>query len=220
MEYVPAETSLVVAGPWNPAILTPAWVARYGMGAEPGSLGRVQVMVPALQGLMFELPRYRLEKFSYTVRPDALVLSPNEGAPGSLGELEDIAAKILSTLRHTPVSGVGHNFEFKSANPEAGQLETFTKSRQDLGDHVPSGWTAGSSAIVSSFKNETGALQINVHRQYDAGTIVIKVNFHHPVSSIDEAIAVLADREKFGSMDANRSIAEKFLSEIYNGGNG
>jgi hypothetical protein len=34
MQLVPAETSLVIAGAWNPAILSPGWVLRYGLGRE------------------------------------------------------------------------------------------------------------------------------------------------------------------------------------------
>jgi hypothetical protein len=31
MELIPSETTLVVAGAWNMAILTPAWVQKHGL---------------------------------------------------------------------------------------------------------------------------------------------------------------------------------------------
>ena len=47
MQLVPSETSLVVAGAWNPAILSPTWVLRHGLDRPAGQAEPIQVYVPA-----------------------------------------------------------------------------------------------------------------------------------------------------------------------------
>jgi hypothetical protein len=37
MNIAPEETSLVIAGAWNAAILTPAWVIKYGLLKDGGT---------------------------------------------------------------------------------------------------------------------------------------------------------------------------------------
>src|SRR5258708_10953272 len=116
MTLNPGETSLVVAGAWNPAILTPPWVLRFGLG-RPDSQEPVQIAMLAGQGVVFDFPRYTLPEFSYVVRPDTLIFVPSTQTAGQFANVEDAAAAMLENLPHTPVNGIGHNFEFRDANP-------------------------------------------------------------------------------------------------------
>ena len=167
MQIVPEETSLVVAGAWNPAILTPAWVLQHGLGRQEPS--QVQVFMPAGFGGVFELPRYVLDQFTYVVRPDSLVLTPTQHTPGSLEAVERSVFKMLEVLRHTPVNGVGHNFEFRQQDPAITNLDVFTKSRQDLADYIPDGWSPQAVSIASSFANTSQNTVLNIQRSFDAG---------------------------------------------------
>jgi hypothetical protein len=92
MQIVPTETSLVIAGAWNAAILTPNWVLIHGLqkkGEEP-----VKIFFPVASGTVFELPRYALEEFSFVVGPQALIMSPPETVPEKLQRVEDAAARM------------------------------------------------------------------------------------------------------------------------------
>jgi hypothetical protein len=139
MQLFPVETSLVVAGAWNPAILTPAWVLRHGLNRPAGQAEPVQVYVPAGTGLIFDFPRYVLPEFTFVVRPDTLIMAPTDQTANNLEVLENAAALMLEHLRHTPINGIGHNFEYRDTEPSPDQLENFTRSRQDISDIMPGG---------------------------------------------------------------------------------
>jgi hypothetical protein len=131
MDLIPSETSLVVAGAWNAAILSPAWVQKYGFESKVDE--RVQIFVPAALGAILEFPRYVVGNLSYSIRPDALVVTPQDMAEGTLRLAEDFVARMLKALRHTPVNGVGHNFGFQDAAPQPEMLSVFTAANSDLG---------------------------------------------------------------------------------------
>jgi hypothetical protein len=186
MELLPSETSLVIAGAWNAAILTPGWVMQHAFNRPLDEHGRVQVFLPALQGAVFEFPRYVLDNIAYIVRPDALVLAPNESTTDCLALSEDVVTRIVSVLSHTPISGIGHNFEFRDSNPNPASLSVFTEARKDLVDQMPKGWSPSGAAIVASFKNEAETVHVNVQRHWDGAAVTVKFNFHHPVTSCDQ----------------------------------
>jgi hypothetical protein len=97
MELIPAETSLVVAGAWNAAILTPPWVLKHAFHKPPQDQHTVQVFLPAAAGLIFESPRFAFEGVTYSVRPDALVFAPNSSDSDSLFKVETAAANIVGS---------------------------------------------------------------------------------------------------------------------------
>jgi hypothetical protein len=100
MLIVPAETSLVIAGAWNVAILTPDWVLKHGLQQKGDE--SVQVFIPAGPGTVFDVPRFALKEFSFVVRPEALILSPPETVPETLTIIENAAARMLDVLRVCP----------------------------------------------------------------------------------------------------------------------
>lgn len=215
MQLVPAETSLVVAGAWNPAILSPSWVLRHGLNRPTGQAEPVQVYVPAGTGLIFDFPRYVLPEFSFVVRPDSLIMAPTDQTANDLGVLENAAAAMLEHLRHTPITGIGHNFEYRDADPSPDQLENFTRSRQDISDIMPGGWDAASTMVASSFRKENGSVIVTVTRQFDAGTVSVKFNFHHPIGSVDQALQILRGQNNFERMRANFELAENLITTLY-----
>jgi hypothetical protein len=167
MELIPAETSLVVAGAWNAAILTPPWVLRHAFHKPPQDQPQVQVFLPAGAGLIFELPRYALEGVTYSVRPDALVFAPNSSDDDSLGKVETASANIVEVLSHTPLSGIGHNFGFRDMEAVPAHGAVFSQSRQDLADAMPEGWQATAAAVVSSFKNANETVHVVVRQGFE-----------------------------------------------------
>jgi hypothetical protein len=89
-------------------------------------------------------------------------------------------------LQHTPVSGVGDNFEFRQVETRPEDGEVFTKAREDLSDVMPNGWEAAAINITSSFKHYGSSVIVNINMTFDAGTISVKFNFHHAISSIEQ----------------------------------
>jgi hypothetical protein len=209
------ETALVIAGAWNPAILTPAWVLHHGLG-RPGSEEPVQITVNAAAGIFAEFPRFTLPEFTYTVRPDTLIITPPAGAGDEdLARLEAAAAAMLDVLPHTPVTGIGHNFEFQDADPDPNKLNVFTKANEDISDHAPQGWTSAATMIASSFRSASGSKVVNIQRQFDGASVAIKFNVHHPLNSVQQALNVLRYQNNHFSMQQNIEEIRTLVSELY-----
>ena len=214
----PAETALVIAGAWNPAILPPEWVLRHGLERQGDE--RVQVLLPVGAGIIFEFPRYTLGDFSYVVRPDALIIAPPETTEDRVKTSEIAMVRMLEILRHTPVTGLGHNFEFRDDAPDPRYVAIFSAARQDLVDEMPEGWEPASTNITSSFQNKAGNIVINITRTLDAGVIVVKFNFHHVINSIDQVLQVLRGEDGYARMWANYDTASQLMQALYGEENG
>jgi hypothetical protein len=214
MKSISGETSLVIAGAWNPAILTPAWVMEHGLKRSQAEGEQVQVFMPAAPLGAFELPRYVLSEFTYMVRPDALLINPAGADSESYARAENAAAAMLEVLPHTPMNGIGHNFEFRDTSPDPAKLDVFTRAAQDVSDAIPSGWNSAQTMILSSFRNENGSVIVNVQRQFDAGSVAIKFNFHHAIANIEQALKILRGEQEHRMAD-NFTMAKKLVNELY-----
>jgi hypothetical protein len=209
------ETSLVLAGAWNPAILTPPWVLQHGLGKKLDGTNTYQTFLPTGFGLIFEAPRYVLEELTYSVRPDSLILVPKSESTENLISVEDVAARLLTQLNHTPIGGIGHNFEFREQNPKPAQLDIFSHSRQDLADNMLDGWESTTAVIIASFTNVEKTAVISVQRVFEGNSIVIKINFHHPVTDVAQAISVLKGEMGYSRMSQNLEFARVLLTKLY-----
>lgn len=213
MEIVPSEASLVVAGAWNVAILTPDWVLRNGLRREGGE--QVQVTFPAGPGAVFEFPRYQLRDLTYVVRPDSLVVVPSSLQDEAIVHAENAVARMVEVLKHTPVSGVGHNFEFRDPAPDPRHLSVFSASRQDIGDELDEQWSSAAVNLMTSFSRANGKVVVNIQRSFDAGQISVKFNFHHPVSGTVEALSVLSAEGDYWSMKQSREFSMALIEKLY-----
>lgn len=215
MKLIHEETSLVLAGAWNPAILTPPWVLQHGLNKALDGTSRYQTFLPTGLGFVFESPRYVLEDLTYTVHPNSLIIVPNSEAPEDLNSIENAAALMLEQLKHTPMGGVGHNFEFRELNPQSNQLDVFTRSRQEIADEMPKGWEPATTAINSSFTNTAKTVLINVQHILMGNEIIVKVNFHHAVSSVEQAILVLRGEHGYSRMTQNFNFSRTLLTSLF-----
>lgn len=188
MQAVLQETSVVIVGAWNPAILTPAWLLQHAVQQPDIQAHMVQAVFPALLNGAFDFPRFTLPGFTYTARNDVMILLPEALNQASLDTVEGVAARILSQLSHTPIGGVGHNFEFRHTPVEDEWLVPFNNSQIDLVDAV-GGWDVSRTTLATSFTN--GNVAVNIQRYTEGKTFVVKFNFHHPVTSAADAQRVM-----------------------------
>jgi len=215
MKLVPSETSLVVAGVWNTAIVTPDWILKYGLQQEPSEENRVQVFIPAGSGMLFELPRFSFSGLLVAARPDALVISPKESSQAKMEEIEFLATNTLTQLTHTPINGIGHNFEFRDENPDPAFLAVFTKAQEDVMDQTPDGWAVASANVVTSLKD--GDRLVNIVRAFDGKQLSVKFNFHHSISTREQAISVLSGTNGYKHLFENYTFAREFVIKMYGG---
>ena len=184
---------------------------------ELSDTAQVRVFLPAGAAGIFGFTKFVVEGFSYSVRPDALVIMFDEVQNGAFSKAENIAARLLTVLSHTPISGVGHNFEFRDVQPKSQDLSQFTVANQDLLDQIPEGWSSMATNITVSVRNKAGNVIVNISRILDAGAITVKFNFHHPVTSAAEAIAVLHGNDGYAQMEANLEFAKTLINAVYGG---
>jgi hypothetical protein len=188
MRAVLQETSLLIAGAWNPAILTPAWLLQHAMQQPDIQAHMVQAVFPTTLNGAFDFPRFALPGFTYTARNDAMVLLPEALTQVALDTVENVAARILDKLSHTPIGGVGHNFEFRHEPVEDEWLVPFHNSQIDLVD-AADGWDVSRTTLATSFIN--GNVAVNIQRYTEGETFVVKFNFHHPVTSAADARRIM-----------------------------
>lgn len=101
MEIAEEGISIVLRGNFNPSILSPGWLlAEKLIGSE--DMLKAEVEVIAGQIAAFDLPWARIEAM-----PDRMSLQTTSDHWSE--KLRDLALGILSTLRHTPINGLGIN---------------------------------------------------------------------------------------------------------------
>jgi len=211
MRLQPEETSLVITGAWNPSILNPQWVVAHGFARDPGQ-EQFQVAMPMGPSAVFQDLRFTLAECHYIARPDALIFQPKDSEAVTFNGIEDAAARILSELQHTPITGVGHNFSFIDEQPQVHWLSVFSSAQQDLVDASPDGWGAGQQTLSSSFL--VGRTIVNVQRYFNGAAYGVKFNFHHTVSTAAEAVEVLIGHD-YQRQSVNLETAKNILRNLY-----
>ena len=207
MELIPSETTLVVAGAWNVAILNPAWVQKYGLEKSDGL---VQVAIPAAMGGIVDFPRYTIGEIQYLIRPDWLQISSATSSKLAFEKMESFASKILAQLPHTPVSGVGHNFTFIDRTPPTALLSRFTNANQDITDKLGRDFQIASASVAVTIANQEKSVFTNITRTFEAEIVMVKVNVHHPATSIKQ-VDMLSGTGGYRRMDDNLAIVELLL---------
>lgn len=214
MQAVLQETSIVIAGAWNPAILTPAWILQHAVQQPDIQAHMVQAVFPTLLNGALDFPRFTLPGFTYTARPDVMILLPDALAQAAFETAEGVASRVLGQLGHTPIGGVGHNFEFTHAQAENEWLDPMNESQLSLVDAV-GGWDVSRTTLATSFSN--GNVVINIQRYTEGSTFVVKFNFHHPVTSAAEARRVMVGdgyQRAWQNFQTARTIIEKLYGVI------
>lgn len=214
MNFIAGETSLVIAGAWNPAILSPQWVLQHCLNRPLDGTNRIQYLVPAgIGGMVVDFPRYGLDGFHYTVRNDAVIFVPEAFDEAHLNQIEDVATKGLELLGHTPITGIGHNFEFQDPAPTPELLNIFSNVQHDVIDALPQGWETKHSSIATAFQFNN--VVMNIHRYFDGEKLGIKFNFHHAVENAAQSLRVLRGEAGYNRILANYDIAKALIVSIY-----
>lgn len=113
----PFDWNVVVAGAWNAAILTPAWIRRRMFDRGEGALLQVEVPLSG-PGPM----NISLEGIVVQVGGPALVVLPKGPTTTDLSAAAVIAANAVKNLPETPVSACGLNLRYRVDESEIGSL--------------------------------------------------------------------------------------------------
>lgn len=187
-------TTLVLAGAFNPVILTPQWVARHGLelpANEP--VPPVQVLAP-VQVQPGVLPRFTLPGLiSYVAALKGLTIFL-AGEGGDPSRAVRAAAAILSKLPHTPVTGVGFNFEFVVDNPPENVFRLLTAC-----DAMTATFPGDTEIVVRRWSNTVSWENALVTAEcvLAGQQATIALNFHHSTQSAAEAEGILRMNDIF-----------------------
>jgi len=179
---------LVIAGAWNPDILTPQWVASQAMGLQLDQNFPVNVQL-AISNPQ-QRPRFEFEGIEFTAARGAVTFFFDPNDAERVQKTVSTATKILALLSHTPVSGFGFNFNFEVEDPHPGLLQTFA-----FADLAPSfledpDATAATRKWTSAISSQGCLITITVELQ-GSNKIVINSNSHFEVKTASEASAAL-----------------------------
>jgi hypothetical protein len=212
MKYIATETTLVIAGAWNPAILTPQWVLENGLKQNTDKGTVVNVMLPVGTPTI-EFPRFDLKILDYVARPEALVLYPKEPTEKCYQSTVMAAKNILSLLSHTPVSGIGYNFQFHDDAPQVDHVRDINESQKVLLNHSPEDYNISSRAIVTSLKKDNKI--INIQRVFDGTRLTASFNFHHTINKCDAAGEILGAENQYKNFYEDYLTAKQIVVSLY-----
>ncbi len=203
-------TTLVMAGRWNAALLSPDWVLKHGLEINDDATVTVQSVIGTERPASFTLPH-----LTYSVLQHALVLVPASNSEEDVRITHQVAIRILEKLTHTPVSAVGMNSNFVAETPSGDILGAFDQSVADVVRHMPDGHKRGNITVKTSFEHE--GRQINIGKMVSSeGEVALSLNLHIPVSSTGDAAQALRNFSFAEGLNELTRLAKLFLAEELN----
>lgn len=167
------QSSVVVVGALNPAIVEPVWLIENKIVATPPQ----DAPIPMMQSpgrIEFEI-----EGFHWAVdRMRLTIQSDTERSPAA------VVKKLFSELKHTPVRAIGHNFHFRSG------LSDWRGGRPELAGCVgfkPEGCQEQiASRWLGAWKREGSVVQVDVEMSDQAA--LVRVNVERSVVRAAEVV--------------------------------
>lgn len=212
MRILEESVTLVIAGAWNPAILSPNWIAAQAMQLQVGENFQVQVQLPMGLGALNlggARPRLAFEGITVSAEPHAVTFKLAFDDEAQVQRSINTAARILELLPHTPVSGFGFNFSFETDTPSQDLIRSFDSTTflsealsDPNADIVRQGWAATAS---------TESRLLSVNATYEAGKVVFNFNVHTEVTSAADAAVSLRVEQIFQQVkDEVLSVLNRF----------
>lgn len=193
MNIVPDKTNLVIAGAFNPAILTPQWILQHVMGREPGEEIPVELLAP-INGT--GPTRFTFEDFSYTPTSQRLVVYLGALDEQAANERVSRVARILELLPHTPIAAVGFNFAYSSDEVSEAAASLFP-TFPELLDVV----NEGAEVVVRSWGQtiRLGDEVLGATAKLTGTVLDLGLNFQVSTVSISQVIELLRSQDAFSS---------------------
>lgn len=207
MQLVQEQSSLVLLGIWNPAILNPVWLAQNVHETAAGQ--GVQVQAEQFLLVPGQPPRFTVFGIRYTPSRNRLVIHPTEVTEENFGLAQRVAGRILSLLPHTPIAAVGQNFEFVEEHPAPEQLTIFDAAN-DLAERCDFDFESVSKQLTTSMRTEDRL--VNLTRLNTGGQLRLKFNFHYDVPSATVAAERMANEALFWQ---NLDFARRIIRSVY-----
>jgi len=201
MALEPLDWNVVVVGYWNPAILTPAGIAKRLFELQQSTPIMVEVPIDGLAP-----HRVRHDKITVTADPGRLVVGVDAPEFPLLERAMTIAARAITNLPETPFSAAGFNIRFRITEPPADlirSLEAPVDSRVS-----DAGFAIELRQLKRTLGYKNGSLNLDL-RQGKGGSVRVELNFHMQSSDRTELTAWLA-----APIDGVRETTDRVLREV------
>lgn len=200
MAVTRSEWNAVVVGDWNRAILTPAWIGKHLFGLEPGTPLEVQVT----------LDEYRPHQVKYggivvMASSSQLIAKPVANEFADLGRAALVAAKAITELPRTPLTGAGINCVFKSDTP----IEKLSQVTGHPADKAFDDFKISSRGTSRALKWHDGYVNVLADDDENQGRTIL-FNFHL-ADKDEEHLAAWLARPIAEIEDAVTKILKKYL---------
>jgi len=115
---------IVIVGDFNPAIFRIRWVATHLFDIPQGS--EIQLMEAVVQVNDRAMMRLSfIDGVAINAQAKRLELFAIDSEPASLARIEQITCRLLETLPHTPVNGIGINLQWTDSEPDDSVVDMF-----------------------------------------------------------------------------------------------
>ena len=199
MPLVPVLAQTVAVGPFNPYIITPAWLLRYKVCLDDEAAEFGPGEPPEGSG-------FRLGAMEWAVDYRRMMISSPSIRIQGKETCGDKAAKVMRLLSHTPVEAVGHNFHFSCGIEDWSDKPSPQLGGRDIREFPD----AHQFRWVGFFRRDD--VQIEV-RLAVAPTEGVVVRFNHERRTVPEDTGTaVAAAERF--LDDYR-ISQKMLGELF-----
>lgn len=160
--------NIVIAGKWNRYILTPEWVGK-------NIFEQQELKVEFSMSLPLP-PRFTASGVRFYPSTDAVIFAPIQLNDETLSRAETMAAKLITELKHTPITAFGINFGFIDTEPDAGLCALFdTKDKERLSEI---GCDVKNNVIIRKVVFENKVLNLSITND-EEGSVVFEFNFHY-----------------------------------------
>nr|WP_145544796.1 hypothetical protein [Variovorax boronicumulans] len=212
MQLETDKTTLVIAGAWNPAILSPSWIAREVWHYDPRFEFQVEIQLPATVAVPEQPQRFRFEGLDLQVAFNSLTFYFDATNQDSSRRTREAACGILEQLRHTPVSAFGFNQVFSITSPSDRLSEIFEGQAnlfEDLELRSPiqeQAWSA-----ILPFESHL----LNVRCARNGTRTEVSFNHHFNTDSAEKASSRLRDGDLFSDLARlSQTVAQKIEGEV------
>ncbi len=201
MAIEPLNWNVVVAGYWNPAILTPSGIALRLFGLEKGTPILVELPLEALAPT-----RVRHEGLTVTAEMGRLAVNADRATYGLLDRARQVAAKAIEDLPVTPLSAAGYNVRFRMSDPPDDLLTAMECGIDNsLSD---AGFSIDARSLRRSLKLSPGIVNLSIEQEKEE--VMVEFNFHCQSSDHKELVAWMQ-----WPIDKIRDIVSRTFKEVF-----
>lgn len=194
------QVDTIVAGRFNPVIITPDWLSTEGILPAAGDAeGKITIPVSAPHlALQYRVGKFRWQIDSFRLAIECLTLE----------NTAHLAAEVLDRLKYTPVSAVGNNFRYRC------DLADWSGRLPNLDGFSVDQLEGECKLEVSTWKAQISKKDMRILIQLDqtppASLLTVSVNFHRNISMASEVVQA-AD-----AFDSDCKESEQILKTIFN----